>query len=40
MKAPVYHGPAKYALEDNPRPTIQDPGDAIVRITTSSLSPG
>ena len=37
MKALVYHGPGKYAWEDKPRPTIQDPGDAIVRITTSTI---
>ena len=37
MKALVYHGPGKRAREDKPRPTIQDPGDAIVRITTSTI---
>ena len=37
MKALVYHGPGKSAWEDKPRPTIQDPGDAIVRITTSTI---
>ena len=37
MKALVYHGPGKRAWEDKPRPTIQDPGDAIVRITTSTI---
>jgi len=37
MKALVYHGPGKCAWEDRPRPTIQDPGDAIVRITTSTI---
>ena len=37
MKALVYHGPGKLAWEDKPRPTIQDPGDAIVRITTSTI---
>ena len=35
MKALVYHGPGKGAWEDKPRPAIQDPGDAIVRIATS-----
>ena len=30
MKALVYHGPGKRAWEDKPRPTIQDPGDALV----------
>jgi hypothetical protein len=37
MKALVYHGPGKYAWEDKPRPAIKDPGDAIVRITTSTI---
>jgi alcohol dehydrogenase len=37
MKALVYHGPGKRAWEDKPRPSIQDPGDAIVRITTSTI---
>ena len=37
MKALVYHGPGKRAWEGNPRPTIQDPGDAIVRVTTSTI---
>ena len=36
MKALVYHGPGKRAWEDRPRPAIQDPGDAIVRIATST----
>ena len=34
MKAQVYHGHGKRAWEDKPRPTIQDAGDAIVRITS------
>jgi len=37
MKALVYHGPGKCAWEDKPRPAIQQPGDAIVRITTSTI---
>jgi alcohol dehydrogenase len=37
MKALVYHGPGKRAWEDKPRPAIQDPTDAIVRITTSTI---
>ena len=37
MKALVYHGPGKRAWENKPRPTIQEPGDAIVRITTSTI---
>jgi alcohol dehydrogenase len=37
MKALVYHGPGKCAWEDKPRPAIREPGDAIVRITTSTI---
>ncbi len=37
MKALVYHGPGKRAWEDKPRPAIKEPGDAIVRITTSTI---
>ncbi len=37
MKALVYHGPGKFAWESKPRPTIQEPGDAVVRITTSTI---
>ena len=37
MRALVYHGPGKSAWECKPYPTIQDPGDAIVRITTSTI---
>jgi alcohol dehydrogenase len=37
MKALVYHGPGNRAWEDKPRPHIQEPGDAIVRITTSTI---
>jgi hypothetical protein len=35
MKALVYYGPGKRAWEVKARPAIQDPGDGIVRITTS-----
>ncbi|MGA3103729.1 MAG: zinc-dependent alcohol dehydrogenase family protein [Terriglobales bacterium] len=37
MKALVYHGAGKHAWEDKPRPVIQKPGDAIVRVTTSTI---
>src|SRR6202521_4955471 len=37
MKALVYHGPGKRAWDNKPRPAIHDPGDAIVRITTSTI---
>jgi alcohol dehydrogenase len=37
MKALVYHGPGKFAWENKPRPAIQNPDDAIVRLTTSTI---
>jgi alcohol dehydrogenase len=41
MKALVYHttgqGPGKHAWEDVPHPTIQEAGDAIVRVTTTTI---
>lgn len=37
MKALVYHGPGKRALEDKPKPTITDPTDAIVRISFTTI---
>jgi alcohol dehydrogenase len=37
MKALTYHGPGKRSWEDKPRPRIQHPGDAIVRVTTATI---
>jgi alcohol dehydrogenase len=37
MKALVYHGPGKLALEDKPRPVLKDPTDALVRITRTTI---
>jgi len=37
MKALVYHGPGNRTWEDKPGATIQNPGDAVVRITTSTI---
>jgi alcohol dehydrogenase len=41
MKALVYHttgtGPGRASWEDQPRPTIQHPEDAIVRVTTTTI---
>src|ERR1700726_2733180 len=37
MKALVYHGPGKRAWEDKARPVVKDQGDAIVRVTTSTI---
>jgi alcohol dehydrogenase len=37
MKALVYHGPGKKALEDHPVPRIEKPTDAIVKITKTTI---
>jgi alcohol dehydrogenase len=37
MKAAVYHDSGKPAWEDKPRPTVQHVGDAIGRVTTSTI---
>jgi len=37
MKALVYHGPGNCSWEDKPHPRIEYPGDAIVRITTTTI---
>ncbi|MEO5955749.1 MAG: zinc-dependent alcohol dehydrogenase family protein [Nitrospiraceae bacterium] len=37
MKALVYHGPGKLALEDRPTPVIATPTDAIVKITKTTI---
>ena len=37
MKALVYLGPAKKALEDRPKPEIKAPTDAIVKITKTTI---
>src|SRR5690242_3534070 len=37
MRALVFHGPGQRAWESKPKPTIREPGDAIVRITTSTI---
>jgi alcohol dehydrogenase len=37
MKALVYRGPGKKTWQPVPRPTIQDPSDAVVRITSSTI---
>ena len=37
MKALVYHGPGKRAWEDKPRPRVEKPTDAVVRITTTTI---
>ena len=37
MKALVYSGPGKKALEDRPIPKISAPTDAIVRVTKTTI---
>ena len=37
MKGLVYGGPGRRAWQTKPKPTICDRGDAIVRITTSTI---
>jgi alcohol dehydrogenase len=37
MKALVYNGPGKKALEERPKPTIKDPTDAIIRVTKTTI---
>jgi alcohol dehydrogenase len=37
MKALVYRGPGSKAVEDRPKPQIQKPGDAIVKISLTTI---
>ena len=37
MRALVYHGPGRRAWEERPRPVLQTPTDAVVRITTATI---
>jgi alcohol dehydrogenase len=37
MKALVYHGPGKRALEDKPKPVLESSTDAIVKITKTTI---
>jgi alcohol dehydrogenase len=37
MKALVYHGPGNIKWEDKPKPSIQKPTDAVVRITKTTI---
>ncbi len=37
MKALVFHGPNKLALEERPKPEIMSPTDAVVRITATTI---
>jgi len=37
MKALVYHGPGRKSLDDHAKPGIVEPGDAIVRVTHTTI---
>ena len=37
MKAVVFHGPGDKAWEEVPEPKIIEPGDAIVRVDTTTI---
>jgi alcohol dehydrogenase len=37
MKALVYGGPGQRTWQSKPKPVVRDPGDAVVRITTSTI---
>jgi glutathione-independent formaldehyde dehydrogenase len=37
MKAVVNHGPRNFVVEDVPDPTIEEPLDAVIRITTANI---
>ncbi len=37
MKALVYNGPGKKALEERPKPTIKDPTDAIIKVGKTTI---
>jgi glutathione-independent formaldehyde dehydrogenase len=37
MKAVVYRGPRNFVVEDVPDPTIEEPLDAVIRITTANI---
>lgn len=37
MQALVYQGPGRKSLQDHPKPSLQGPGDAIVRMTRTTI---
>ena len=37
MQALVYQGPGRKSLQDHPKPSLQTPGDAIVRLTRTTV---
>jgi threonine dehydrogenase-like Zn-dependent dehydrogenase len=37
MRAVVFHGPYKVAVEERPIPKVQDSGDIVVKVTYTAL---
>jgi alcohol dehydrogenase len=37
MRALVYHGPGLKALDERPKPVIREPGDAVVKVTRTTI---
>ena len=37
MKALVFNGVGKIALEDRPQPKVEQPGDAVVKLTRTTI---
>ncbi|MFX7930487.1 alcohol dehydrogenase catalytic domain-containing protein, partial [Acinetobacter baumannii] len=37
MKALVYHGPGQKSVDERPKPTILEPGDAVVKILKTTI---
>jgi S-(hydroxymethyl)glutathione dehydrogenase / alcohol dehydrogenase len=37
MRSLVYHGPRDIRIDDKPRPNIQHPEDAILRVTSTAI---
>lgn len=37
MKAVVFHNPEDVRVDDVPEPTIQEPRDAILRVTSTAI---
>ncbi|WP_237762189.1 alanine acetyltransferase [Legionella santicrucis] len=37
MKALIYQGPGKKALEERPKPTIKYPSDAVIKLKKTTI---
>ena len=37
MKALVYHGPCKISLDEKPKPGVEKPTDAVIKITQTTI---